>query len=363
MDGIRWGTSRAGVAKKIMLIENLVSTIIPVHNRPAMLRTAVESVLAQTYRPIEVIIADDGSTDETPVVAKALVERYHEVIRYVRHENAGPGPARELGRKLANGEFIQYLDSDDRLLPNKFADQVAVLRRHPECDVAYGITRLVNQNGEVQADPFKWTAKDIPQLFPGLLVDRWWCTHTPLYRRSLTDLIGCWCDMRWSQDWEYDSRIGALRTKLVSCGTHVSEHVHHEGVRQTSSASWSTDPIRLRNRVRLMKVLWDGATKAAVPESAPERQHFARWCFSIGRNCIASGLLGEGKQCLDLAELSAGPSGAGRTGIRAFRFMIAILGPRLTSRLVAKLTATRSLSKHNAGKSTMTQSFADKSGE
>ncbi|MCS7469433.1 glycosyltransferase family 2 protein [Stieleria sp. ICT_E10.1] len=340
-----------------MMIENLVSTIIPVHNRPQMLRVAVKSVLAQTHRPIEVIIADDGSTDQTPAVARELVEQHPDIVRYIRHENAGPGPARELGRRIARGEFIQYLDSDDRLLPNKFADQIAAFRKRPDCLVAYGITRLVDRNGKVLADPFKWTSREIPELFPGLLVDRWWCTHTPLYRRSLTDQIGPWCDMRWSQDWEYDSRIGSLGTKLVHCGTHVSEHVHHDGVRQTSSASWTTDPTRLRNRVQLMNVLWEGATKAGVPQSAPERQHFARWCFAIGRNCAVQGMRPEALRCFELAEFSAGSAGAGRKGIALYRLLFNTLGSGIIRRIESVVQRVR----RRPGAATMEQSFASTS--
>ncbi len=335
----------------------LVSTIIPVYNRPQMLRCAVDSVLAQTYRPIEIIIADDGSTDETPAVAAELVRQYPEIIRYVRHENAGPGPARELGRKAAKGGFIQYLDSDDRLLPNKFQDQVDTLRRNPECDVAYGISRLVDAGGNVLADPFKWTGRDIPTLLPGLLVDRWWCTHTPLYRRTLTDRIGPWCDMRWSQDWEYDSRIAALGTKVVSCGTHISEHVEHDGVRQTSSAKWTTDPVRLHNRLRLLTVLWRAAEQAGVPDSAPERQHFARWCFSIGRNLAGQGMVDEAMKCFELAERSAGPNGAGRKGVGLYRLLLRTLGARITRGLESIPKRLR----RNPGSSTMDQSFAPSS--
>lgn len=335
-------------------IKDLVSTIIPVFNRPRMLRSAVASVIAQTHRPIEIIIADDGSTDETPYVGRDLQSRYPNEVVYLRHDNAGPGPARELGRLSARGEFIQYLDSDDRLLANKFTDQVAALRSRPDCDIAYGVTRLVDSDGTVLADPFKWTDRKIEFLFPGLLVDRWWCTHTPLYRRELTDRIGPWCEMRWSQDWEYDSRVGALRTRLVHCGSHVSDHVHHEGVRQTSTASWSTDPVRLRNRVELLNVLSQGATLAGIAESAPERQHFARWCFSIGRNCAAAGLRSEAYECLNLALASAGAAGAGRQGIVPYQWLLRTIGPGWTAGLTSLVGRLR----RRSGASTMEQSFA-----
>ncbi len=332
---------------------NLVSTIIPVHNRPEMLRAAVASVLAQTYRPIEIVIVDDGSTDSTPLVGLNLVEAHPQVVRFTRQENNGPGPARERGRSVASGQFIQYLDSDDRLLPNKFTDQVAALAARPDCGIAYGLTRLVDPAGKVLAAPFKWTAREIPELFPGLLVDRWWCTHTPLYRRDVTDRIGPWCDMRWSQDWEYDARAAAMNVQLISCGTYVSEHVHHAGQRQTSGAAWTTDPVRLRNRVALLTALWQNAQQAGVAEDVPERQHFARWSFSIARQCAAQGMKHETDACLAFAEAAAG-SGPGRKGIGPFRAVASAVGVRTAGRLFR--TAERL--KQGGGAATMDQSFS-----
>src|SRR5207249_745969 len=82
----------------------------------------------------------DGSTDDTPRVAQALAAQSPGVVRVIHQGNAGPGPAREAGRRLARGEFVQYLDSDDVLLPRKFEWQVAGLRGKPEFGVAYGQT-------------------------------------------------------------------------------------------------------------------------------------------------------------------------------------------------------------------------------
>src|SRR5512143_4106165 len=93
----------------------LVSTIIPVYNRQALLREAVASVLAQSYRPIEIIVVDDGSTDDTLAVCEELAGHRPDVVRTIRISNGGPGLAREAGRRFARGEFIQYLDSDDLL--------------------------------------------------------------------------------------------------------------------------------------------------------------------------------------------------------------------------------------------------------
>src|SRR5215469_13714944 len=163
-----------------MLVEGLVSTIIPVHNRPTLLREAVASVLAQTYRPIEIIVVDDGSTDQTGRESEALAKAHPEV-RAIHRENGGPGAARETGRLAASGEFVQYLDSDDILLPTKFEHQVACLRRFIDCGVSYGKTRFYAYGGQPTDVAWKRTGEQISMMFPSFLQSRWWGTSTALY--------------------------------------------------------------------------------------------------------------------------------------------------------------------------------------
>jgi hypothetical protein len=338
-----------------VIVDRLVSTIIPVFNRPRLLRVAVHSVLSQTYRPIEVIIVDDGSNDDTPQVAAELAAQHPGVVSWTQIKNLGPGPAREAGRQLARGEFIQYLDSDDRLLPTKFELQVEALQRHPECGIAYGTTRLVDERNNVLLSPFKWTGEQRTQLFPGLLVDRWWCTHTPLYRRSLCDAIGPWSDLRWSQDWEYDARAGAMHTQLVRCDAVVSEHMHHGGVRQTSTADWERDPQRLRNRIQLLQALWKNAVLASVSEAAPERQHFARWAFAIARRCAAAGMVDEMNTALNLAQQAAGSAGRGAQGVTMFRWLSKSVG----AVAIGRITRVFESLGWQPGESTLPQSFSN----
>jgi len=283
------------VQKKGRVEPGLVSTIIPVYNRGALLREAIDSVMTQTYRPIEIIIADDGSTDDTPAAAQELARKHPDIIRYVRIENSGPGPAREAGRRIAAGEFIQYLDSDDRLLPEKFSLQVAALKDNPDCDIAYGITRLINSRGQILADPFKSTGRKIVYLFPDLLVDRWWCTHTPLYRRSLCDKIGPWSDLRFSQDWEYDGRAGALGARLVWCNATVSEHRQHAATRQTGSGRW----LRPDQQVKFFGRIYRHAGQAGCTINQAEMHHFSRWVFCMARAC------GKAGACIEADELMA----------------------------------------------------------
>ncbi|HEY6139044.1 MAG TPA: glycosyltransferase family 2 protein, partial [Thermoanaerobaculia bacterium] len=113
-----------------------VSVIIPAYNYARFLPDAVDSVLAQTWSDWECVIVDDGSTDDTAAVARQYVERDRRV-RYVRQENAGLAAARNTGLQNTTGEFVQFLDADDRLAPNKLRLHAEFLGAHPETDVVY----------------------------------------------------------------------------------------------------------------------------------------------------------------------------------------------------------------------------------
>jgi glycosyltransferase involved in cell wall biosynthesis len=103
----------------------LVSAIIPTFNRATIVSEAVESVLQQTYPNTEVIVVDDGSTDDTP----ARLRQYGNRIRVVTQNNAGPAAARNRGIAVSHGELIAFLDSDDIWLPTKLERQVALLKK------------------------------------------------------------------------------------------------------------------------------------------------------------------------------------------------------------------------------------------
>ncbi len=304
---------------------NLVTTVIPVYDRPHVLREATDGVLAQTYRPIQIILVDDGSTDETPQVLDRLAAELPDTIRVVHRENGGPGLAREAGRQLARGEFIQYLDSDDLLLPRKFEVQVRALRDRPECGIAYGVTRLVDAEGKTLREPSKWTGREISYLFPGMLVDHWWHPHTPLYRRSLCDLIGPW-PKNQPEDWDYDARAGALRTKLVHCPVPVSCHRLHEGHRVTKWASERYWP----QEAWFLPRLYDCALRAGVPREAPEMAHFARWAFSLARRL---GSMGHRDLADAMLALAVEAAGSPTPAMRLVRASAGAIGWYLTGRL------------------------------
>lgn len=112
----------------------LISVIVPTYNRADYIAEAVESALAQTYAPLELIVVDDGSTDNTPVVLATYVDR----LAYIRQENRGIGAARNAGVARSAGEFVAFLDDDDRWLPDKLRLQMEAFREAPDLDAVYG---------------------------------------------------------------------------------------------------------------------------------------------------------------------------------------------------------------------------------
>jgi glycosyltransferase involved in cell wall biosynthesis len=308
-------------------VKALVSTIIPVFNRAAMLREAVASVLAQTYRPIEIIIVDDASTDDTPVAIEELVARHPEV-RSIRRPNGGPGLAREAGRGEARGDFIQYLDSDDLLMPRKFELQIAAIEKQPECGVAYGITRYRNAAGEEVECTWKAANQIQRTILPSFLLARWWETATPLYRKSVCDAAGPWTSLRLEEDWEYDCRVGALGTPLAYSGEVVAEHRDHSDGRLSRGSG--TDPSRLRQRAKAHELIASHARRAGVDSHSPEFQHFARELFHLGRQCGASGLAEESKRLIALAG-SIAPS----PDLRIYELAARVFGWRQAGRAAA----------------------------
>ena len=123
-----------------VVAEPLVSVVIPTYNRAAYLAEAIDSVLNQRYRRLELIVVDDGSTDDTPAVAA----RYAGAIRYVWQPNSERGAARNHGLRLAQGEFIAFLDSDDLWTPDKLDWDLDHFQRRAECGLVYSDTLIVD---------------------------------------------------------------------------------------------------------------------------------------------------------------------------------------------------------------------------
>lgn len=115
----------------------LISAIIPAFNAERYLAEAIDSVISQTYRPVDIVLVDDGSTDGT----RAVAERYEASVRYVFQTNAGIGAARNRGIDMARGELLAFLDADDLWASDKLEWQAEALRADPGLDMIFGYTQ------------------------------------------------------------------------------------------------------------------------------------------------------------------------------------------------------------------------------
>jgi glycosyltransferase involved in cell wall biosynthesis len=153
----------------------LVSVVMPAFDEEAFIAEALRSVLAQSYRPVEVIVVDDGSGDRTAEIAAA-----HEV-RVVRRSHGGPAAARNTGLAIARGDYWTIFDADDVMAPERLSRQVAYLEEHPDVGMVLGLTEAFVTPGEPRPSHFNpvWDAGPY-RGHPG----------TMLARREVLDVVG-----------------------------------------------------------------------------------------------------------------------------------------------------------------------------
>ncbi|HWH78784.1 MAG TPA: glycosyltransferase family A protein [Candidatus Binatus sp.] len=111
----------------------LVSVVVPAFNNAPYIGAAIESIDAQNYQPLEIIVVDDGSTDDTE---QAVCSFRH--VQYIRQENAGPARARNVGIQKSHGEFVAFLDADDLWTAGKLSTQLDILNKHPDAALVFG---------------------------------------------------------------------------------------------------------------------------------------------------------------------------------------------------------------------------------
>lgn len=184
----------------------LVSVIIPTYNREKYVVEAIESVLVQTYKNLEIIVVDDGSTDGT----EKILEPYRDRVVYIYQENQGPSAARNTGIRRANGQFIAFLDSDDLWLPEKLEVQVAYMETNPEVGLVHTgkLHREERPTGPILKEwPYAEQSRSghiFPEMFLGPAV----LTPTVVARRECFDVAGLFDeDLTFGEDHHLFLRI------------------------------------------------------------------------------------------------------------------------------------------------------------
>jgi glycosyltransferase involved in cell wall biosynthesis len=166
------------------VLQPLVSVVIPTFNRATWVREAIDSVLAQDYPQLEVIVVDDGSSDHTPEVVRG----FGPALTFIRQSHAGVSAARNRGVAVSHGTLVAFLDSDDLWLPNKVAAQVALFLQQPQTQVCYTDEVWIRRG--VRVNPRQIHQKHAGWIFLQSLPR---CIISPssvMMRRTLWDRLG-----------------------------------------------------------------------------------------------------------------------------------------------------------------------------
>ncbi len=230
-----------------------VSVIIPTYNCYRYITQTVESVLEQTFTDYEIIIIDDGSTDNTHPV----LEPYLDKINYVYQTNRGVAAARNRGLEMAQGEFIAFLDHDDVYLPDKLSVQVACFEAQPEVGMVHSGWRRINSAGESLGDVKPWL--NVPKLDLIGWIQWMPVLFTPmLFRREWLDQVGK-LDTGFKQACDVDL---IQRLALMGCQT--------AWVRQITACYREHDRNDSLNTILQAKESWEVRNKFFQQPDLPE---------------------------------------------------------------------------------------------
>jgi len=183
-----------------------VTVIIPTYNRADYVCEAIDSVLTQTFTDYEIIVVDDGSTDNTADLLRPLAEQG--LIRYIFQENRGESAARNQGIAVASGEYIAFLDSDDLFLPTKLEKQVSYLDTHPDIALVHSWYAKFEDGGRDLG--IRDTSRLNGWIYPAYLLDWSVLMVVPavMVRSSVLEQVGGFDEtIRWGPDLDMWRRI------------------------------------------------------------------------------------------------------------------------------------------------------------
>ena len=272
-----------------------VSVVIPTYNQGNFVAAAVESALAQTYRDLEVIVVNDGSTDRTAAVLAPYVGRIHSLCQ----PNRGLAAARNAGFRASRAEFVKFLDSDDLLLPRALALQVAYLDAEPRCGLVYSAWQQINEDATRVLGVVRPGQQG--QVLEGLL------RHTFLFfpsctllRRGCLERVGAFDEsLSWGEDMDLWLRLaragydfGYLDQILMQYRIHANSMTARIGPEQSSGLTKVLDklfadhelPVRIRALEARARSIADYETAGRyyrVGATALAQEHLRR---AIGRD-------------------------------------------------------------------------------
>ena len=206
-----------------------VTVVIPAFNAATHIVGTLESVLAQTWRDFEVIVVDDGSTDDT----SAVVATFEDSVTCIRRVNGGPAAARNTGIRAARGRYIALLDADDRWEPNLLSVQVSLLEQHPDAALVFGDMTVRNREGGTVASyiarcgqpmPLGVVRQDVRDVYLLNIVT----TSTVVMRKDIATEVGLFDETLpyGAEDWDLWLRIAA-RAPVIGHDAVVAQRTEH----------------------------------------------------------------------------------------------------------------------------------------
>jgi glycosyltransferase involved in cell wall biosynthesis len=225
----------------------LVSVIIPTFNRSDLLQLTLESVRAQTLEDFEVIVVDDGSTDNT----REVVESFDQRFRYVYQVKGGRSRARNRALGLARGRYVAFLDSDDLFFPNKLELQAQRLTDHPEAGWIYSATRNIDDDGRDRGHGYEASVCGCVYPEVALYIPVTVILSTVMVRREVLDAVGGFDeDMDRFEDvdmWRRISRryeVLAVSEPLIGFRAHAGNTMEHPLEVYRSASSYVRKVLR-----------------------------------------------------------------------------------------------------------------------
>ncbi len=213
-------------------VNGLASVIIPTHNRAELLNDTLNSVAQQSYRPIEIVVIDDDSTDHT----KALVEQFKTknassdfIIHYAYFRYKNASLCRNEGLRRCQGEFIQFLDSDDVIHPDKIKKQIELLANE-QLDFVWSSTIQFSHQPDWNTQVYvggEYNYATHNELTVAFIRKSLWRTDSGLFKRSACIRTGLWSAISMFQDWEYHIRLLAWHPKIAHLNNNLSAARQH----------------------------------------------------------------------------------------------------------------------------------------
>lgn len=215
----------------------LLSVVIPTYNRVDYLREAIESVLAQTYKNYEILVVDDGSTDNT----RELVASYASRIKYIYQDNKGPSAARNNGIRNAKGNLIAFLDSDDLWHPDKLAKQVAVFVENPSLSfLATGYGEINTKYEVIKTNVLQ--SSELRSLQRKEMYKNFFATSSVMVKKTCFNKAGLFNEnLHFAEDWEMWIRILKYYSFDYVPNLLVQYRVHPIKITTTSVSNNITD--------------------------------------------------------------------------------------------------------------------------